>query len=123
VVIGQTPPVLTFQISVTDAFGTATDSVNVTVLPTSDTVTGTATWTAPTANVGNKGGKLNISAASNVIDPTLSMFVVGYGPMAVDPILGRPNYVLNVTGVDIAPISVTVRSSFGGSVTIPVTFK
>ncbi|HEY6808252.1 MAG TPA: hypothetical protein VI356_05190 [Myxococcales bacterium] len=123
VVSGATPPVLTFQISVTDAFGTATDSVNVKVLATTDTVTGNAVWTAPTAGTGNKGGILNVSAASSVTDSTMSMFVVGYGPMSVDPVLGLPNYVLKATGVDLAPISVTVRSSLGGSVTLPVVYK
>ena len=123
VVCCGTPPVLTFRISVTDAFGTATDSVNVTVVATTDTVTGTATWTAPTPNVGNKGGKLNVSAASSSLNPSLTMFVVGYGTMDIDPVLGRPNFVLSATGVDFPPVSVTVRTSLGGTVTIPVTFK
>lgn len=127
VALGDTPPVLTFQITVTDAFGTASASVNVTVLPTSDGfTTGLAQWkfTNPGVHkVGDKGGLLTVTVTDTVIDPDISLYVVGFGPMDVDPILGRPNYVFKATGVNPPPMMVTVRSNHGGSIDLPMTFK
>jgi K319-like protein len=127
VALTDTPPVLTFQITVTDAFGTASASVNVTVLPTTDSFTlGTAIWKFNTFSihkVGQKGGVLNVTVTDSVIDPNISLYVVGFGPMIEDPILGRPNYFFKATGVNPPPMSVIVRSNFGGSIEIPMTFK
>jgi hypothetical protein len=120
-------PVLTFQVTVTDAFGTASASVNVTVLPTSDAFTAaTAVWkfvNPGVHKVGAKGGILNVTVTDAVIDPAIELYVVGFGPMQVDPILGRPNYFFKATGVNSPPFSVIVHSNFGGSVEIPMTFK
>ncbi len=127
VALGDTPPVLTFQVTVTDAFGSASASVNVTVLPTTDGFSaGTLLWkfTNPGIHkVGDKGGILSVSVTDTVIDPDISLFVVGWGAMSVNPILGRPNYVFKATGVNPPPISVTVRSNHGGSIDLPLTFK
>jgi hypothetical protein len=124
---GAVPPVLTFQLSVADAFGSSTSLVNVTVLAATDTVTATADWKAPAGaplppRVGDKGGILTVNASSSVVDSTLSMYVVGYGYMQVDTVRGLPNYVLTLTGVA-APANVTVRSSRGGEATVPVALR
>jgi hypothetical protein len=128
---GQT--VLTFRLTVTDTFGTTTSTVNVTVLGTTDIVViGNAIWRAPTTlgagttigvhKVGDKGGRLKVSATSTVSSFNMSMYTVGYGFMEIDPILGLPNWATDVTGVD-APATVTVHSSLGGEDTQPVVLK
>jgi hypothetical protein len=120
--VGAPPERLTFRLAVTDAFGSATSSVNVDVVSATDTVTATAAWRAPTVppRVGSKGGKLTITATSSVVSPTVDLIGMGYGQMQN---LGGGNYSLILTGVPAPPATVTVRSSLGGSATTPVTVR
>ncbi|MFL5311050.1 MAG: hypothetical protein ACJ79H_11415 [Myxococcales bacterium] len=116
---------LTFKLTVSDFFGTTTGFVNVRVVNPTDSITATAAWRAPVGGihkVGVKGGILSVTAVDTVTDPTLSLFVVGFGPMQVDPILGLPNYRLKLTGVT-APATVTVRSSGGSESTTDVRIR
>jgi hypothetical protein len=69
---------------------------------------------------GVKGGKLGITATSSAVSPTVSLEVVGFGAMTN---LGRGAYNLNVVGVDTPPDTVTIRSSLGGSIVVPVTVR
>jgi hypothetical protein len=83
-------------------------------------------WRAPKITNGKggvrgaKGGKLGITATSSVVSPTVNLDVVGFGAMTN---LGRGNYNLNVVGVDPPPDTVTIRSSLGGSIIVPVTIR
>jgi hypothetical protein len=119
--------VLTFQLTVTDNFGTASASVNVTVVaaPTPDTLTVTAQWRAPIGGVhkvGVKGGQFRVTVTESITDPTIRIFVIGWGEAAVSPVLGLPTYIFRSDGVP-APASVTVRSSLGAESTVPVTIR
>ena len=69
-----------------------------------------------------KGGKLTITASTSFVDRQVPVVLtaIGYGAMTN---LGAGNYTLNVTGVSVAPDTVTVRSSKGGQVVIPVTIR
>lgn len=141
--------ILTFKLTVTDAFGTTTALVNVTVLGTVDVLTlGEAVWVAPKTpgqgtagavcgvgtlpacgsktihKVGDKGGKLTVGATSSINSVQLSLYVVNVGFMEPDPIVGLPTYTVSTTGVVDAPLSVLVRSSAGGELLItPVKLK
>jgi hypothetical protein len=117
--------VLTFQLTVTDNFGTSTALVNVRVLAPTDTITVTAVWRAPIGNVhkvGVKGGILSVSTVESINDATIRIQVIGYGDSEIDPIIGLPNYFFRATGVT-APATVTVRSSLGAESTVPVTIR
>src|SRR5205814_2365409 len=124
------PPIsLSFQLTATDSFGSSSATVNVTVVGATDLLDptlATAVWRdsavpkKPGTKVGQKGGKLTITASSSVISPSVNLTAVGYGAMTN---LGAGNYTLNVTGVTIPPQTVTVRSSLGGLIVIPVTFR
>jgi hypothetical protein len=70
--------------------------------------------------VGQKGGKLTVTATSSVISSSVDLTVVGFGGMTN---LGAGNYTLNATGVTIPPDSITVRSSLGGQIEVPVTVR
>jgi hypothetical protein len=124
VVFGGAPTSLTFVVSASDQFGTSTATVNVTVVGATDLVTATAVWRAPVAGKGNrvgqKGGKLTVTATSSVISSSVDLTVVGFGGMTN---LGAGNYTLNATGVTIPPDSITVRSSLGGQIEVPVTVR
>ena len=149
---------LTFQLTVTDAFGTSTSSVNVTVI---DPATADSFDPVPTAAHfklpavipfnkglpgkgnrvgfrGHKGGLLSVSASDTVVDPTIVMTVMGFGQMEPNPIApavgffpGLPNYLLKVTGLGFNPPTgpdgvtpqVTVHSSHGGEITIPLVIR
>jgi hypothetical protein len=136
--------ILTFKLTVTDTFGTTSATVNVTVLGTTDVLTGvTALWRAPTTpgqgvivgvhKVGDKGGLLKVAAISSVSSNKLSLqthaldLVGGLVPnttgfMEIDPILGLPSYTFDASGTN-APATVIVRSSLGGEATVTVTLK
>ncbi|MFL5370922.1 MAG: hypothetical protein ACJ78Z_12075, partial [Myxococcales bacterium] len=122
------PPgtVLSFQLAVTDNFGTSTSTVNVKVTNTPpDTLTVTARWRAPIGGVhkvGTKGGQLRVSVAESIADPTIKVQVIGWGDAFVSQTLGLPNYIFRADGVT-APETVTVRSSLGAEVTVPVTIR
>ena len=141
--------VLTFRLTVTDAFGTTSALVNVTVFGTPDVLSGgAAVIRFPTTSgqgtigatcgvgtlppcgagfvhkVGDKGGRMTVSVLDSVNSPTISVLVVGYGFMEIDPKLGLPNYTLDVTGQGFAaPATVLVRSSLGGELLIATTIK
>jgi hypothetical protein len=139
--------VLTFQLSVTDLFGTSSSTVNVTVVsPASvdfiDPALATATFKQPAVFAGKgarinfrgrKGGLLSVTAQDNLTDATIILTVMGSGQMEPNPVgppPGLPLYLLKVTGsgfdVPIGPDgrnTVTIHSSRGGEVTIPVTVK
>jgi hypothetical protein len=120
--------VLTFQLTVTDNFGTSTSSVNVRVVaaPTRDTLTVTAVWRTPIGGihkVGVKGGQLRITITESITDPTIRIFVIGWGEAMVSPVLGLPTYIFRADGVP-APATVTVRSSLGAeAIDVPVTIR
>jgi hypothetical protein len=115
---------LAFQITATDQFGSSIATVNVTVVGATDLLTATATWRAPVVGKGNrvgqKGGKLTVTATSSVISPSVDLTVAGFGGMTN---LGAGNYTLNATGVTLPPDTVTVRSTLGGQVIVPVTVR
>jgi hypothetical protein len=117
--------VLTFKLTVTDNFGTSTASVKVTIVNPPDTLTATAIWRTPIGNVhkvGVKGGQLRVTITESITDPTIRIFVIGWGEAAVSPVLGLPTYIFRSDGVP-APASVTVRSSLGAESTVPVTLR
>jgi len=120
--------VLTFQLTVTDNFGTQFSSVNVTVVaaPPPDTLTVTAQWRAPIGGVhkvGVKGGQLRVTITESITDPTIRVFVIGWGEGFVSPVLGLPTYIFRADGVP-APATVTVRSSLGAeAIDVPVTIR
>jgi hypothetical protein len=85
----------------------------------------TASWRAPIGGihkVGTKGGQLRITAVESITDPTIRVFVIGWGETFVSQLLGLPNYIFRADGVA-APETVTVRSSLGAEVTVPVTIR
>jgi K319-like protein len=117
--------VLTFQLTVTDNFGTSSASVKVTIVNPPDTITATAVWRAPIGGVhkvGVKGGQLRVTITESITDPTIRIFVIGWGEAMVSPVLGLPTYIFRADGVP-APDSVTVRSSLGAETTVPVTIR
>jgi hypothetical protein len=117
--------VLTFQLTVTDNFGTASSTVKVTVVAPRDTITATAVWRAPIGGVhkvGVKGGQLRVTITESITDPTIRIFVIGWGEAMVSPVVGLPTYIFRADGVP-APSSVTVRSSLGAETTVPVTIR
>jgi hypothetical protein len=135
---------LTFQVSVTDFFGTSTSLVSVSVVDPAtvdflDPLLASAVFKVPKVQgvagilnkglvhrVGTKGGLLSVAATESINDRTISLIVMGWGAMEVDPVNGLPRYILKVLGnggVENAPASVTVRSSRGGEVTIPVRIR
>jgi hypothetical protein len=119
--------VLTFRLTVTDNFGTQFSSVNVTVVaPPPDTLTVTAQWRAPIGGihkVGVKGGQLRVTITESITDPTIRVFVIGWGEGFVSPVLGLPTYIFRADGVP-APATVTVRSSLGAeAIDVPVTIR
>lgn len=113
---------LTFQLTVTDQFGSGIDTVNVTVKSPVDTLTAlTATWRAATGN--GKVGKF--TAAVTGSDPTavltLSEVSVVTGGVRVLGTMTQTNnppgsYTFTGAAVD-APRSITVRSNKGGVAT------
>jgi hypothetical protein len=132
VAFGGTPVTLTFQLGATDAFGTSTATVNVSVVGATDLISGaTAVWKSPVLRTGGggglgggvrgqKGGKLTVTATSSVRSSTVILTVVGFGGMQN---LGAGNYTLNATGIGFPPDTVTIRSSLGGQAVVPVTIK
>jgi K319-like protein len=130
---GTGPVSLAFQITATDQFGSSSAMVNVTVVGATDLLDpalATATWRDRAAQTGNggavggvrgqKGGKLTITASTSFVSPSVTLTAIGYGAMTN---LGAGNYTLNVTGVTLPPDTVTVRSSKGGQIVIPVTLR
>jgi hypothetical protein len=139
---------LTFNLAVTDAFGTTNSLVKVSVVSAAtDSLTlPTATFrTQKTAlgngaihKVGGKGGILKVgvtdSAPDGVNPATVQnkLFVDGWGEMSVDTVTGFPNYILNVPGLSrlnppppgVVPATVNIHSSGGGeALNVPVTIK
>lgn len=120
---------LTFRLTVTDTFGTTSSTVNVTVLGTvTDALTAVGvTYKFPTTlgqgttigvhKVGDKGGLLKLAATDSITSSTIAVYAVGFGFLEIDPILGLPNYALNMTGTAI-PNSVTFRTSLGAEATV-----
>jgi len=150
--------VLTFQLTVTDAFGTSTSSMNVTVVDPATTDSFDSVPTAAHFKLpaiiplnhglpgkgnrvgfrGHKGGLLSVSATDTVTDANIILTVMGFGQMEPNPISpapgffpGLPNYLLKVTGVgpgvptgpDGITQQVTVHSSRGGEITIPLVVR
>jgi hypothetical protein len=120
---GEVPAVLTFQLTVTDQFGTsAPDTVTVTVLPTADTLTATATWRP---GLRRQGNRLNVTATSTA--PTANLVVrevvaatggvrnLGLMGPARPPVPGT--FALTDKGAQ-APSSIRINSNFGGRVTL-----
>jgi hypothetical protein len=124
--VGLAPgTVLAFQLTVSDNFGTASSSVKVTVLAPRDTLTATAIWRTPLGNihkVGVRGGQLRVTITESITDQTIRIFAIGWGEAMVSPILGLPTYIFRADGVP-APETVTIRSSLGAEVTVPVTIR
>jgi hypothetical protein len=90
-----------------------------------DTLTVNARWRAPIGGihkVGTKGGRLDVSVTDSIVDPTIKIQVIGWGDAFVSPVLGLPNYIFRADGVP-APATVTVRSSLGAEVTLPVVIR
>ncbi len=132
---GQNIPdgtVLTFRVDVSNcnewswegtcATSSATVTVTITARPTpTDTLTGvTATWRVARS-------RLDVSATTS--DPTADLTVAGFGVMGpalptaagVPAPAGARSY--TQVGVTPAPADITVRSSLGASVTVPVTIR
>ena len=118
--------VLTFQLTVTDNFGSMSSTVNVTVVNVPDSLTVAAQWRAPIGGihkVGTKGGQLRVTITESITDPTIRVFVIGWGEGFVSPVLGLPTYIFRADGVP-APATVTVRSSLGAeAIDVPVTIR
>jgi hypothetical protein len=150
--------VLTFQLTVTDAFGTSTSNTNVTVVDPAtvdsfDTTLSIAHFKLPAviplnkgaAGKGNrvgfrgrKGGLLSVSATDSITDPTLILTVMGFGQMETAPLgpapgipPGLPHYLLKVPGAGFVPPvgpdgvtqQVTIHSSRGGEITLPIIIR
>jgi hypothetical protein len=113
---------LTFQLTVTDQFGSGIDTVNVVVTSPVDTLTGlTATWRAASGN--GKVGKLTV--AVNGSDPTAVLTVEEVSDVTgTTRVLGTMtqtnnpvgSYSFSGTAID-SPRSITVRSNKGGVAT------
>ena len=118
--------VLTFQLTVSDNFGSMSSTVNVTVVNVPDSLTVAAQWRAPIGGihkVGTKGGQLRVTITESITDPTIRVFVIGWGEGFVSPVLGLPTYIFRADGVP-APATVTVRSSLGAeAIDVPVTIR
>jgi hypothetical protein len=129
---------LTFQLTVTDTFGTTSSTVNVTVLGTvTDRLTAVGvTYKFPTTlgqgvqvcgggsglsgschKVGDKGGLLHLTATESINSSSIAVYAVGFGFLEIDPVLGLPAYSLDLTGTAI-PNSVTFRTSLGAEATV-----
>jgi len=128
--IGNAPAgtVFSFQLTVSDNFGTSTDSVNVTVLPVTDSIAAgvTARWRAPIGGihkVGVKGGQLRVTITDTVTDPTIRVFVIGWGEAQVSAVVGLPTYTFRQDGVSFPPDTVLVRTSRGSEETVPVQIR
>lgn len=118
------PTTLSFTLTATDTFGFTSDSVNVTVLPVTDTVQFTvATWAIQN---GKRGpfGKLNVTATSS--DPTaiLSLSELATDGSVVDWGTGSTTQA-NPTTFDWVenkgapqPVRLTITSSRGGTATV-----
>ena len=137
-VFGDAPISLSFRLTASDAFGTSRATVNVSVVGATDLLSGaTAVYRVRAAGGGGlggglgggglgggvrgqKGGKLTVTVTTSVVGSSVTLTVVGFGGMQN---LGAGNYTLNVTGVGTAPDTVTIRSSLGGQLVVPVTLK
>ncbi|HEY2029619.1 MAG TPA: hypothetical protein VGH20_10450, partial [Myxococcales bacterium] len=139
---------LTFNLAVTDAFGTTNSLVKVSVVAAAtDTIAvSEATFRAQKTalgkgaihKVGGKGGILKVGVTDNALDgvspaTTLNtLFVDGWGQMSVGTVNGFPTFILNFPGLTrinppppgIVPATVDVHSSGGAEVlNIPVTIR
>jgi hypothetical protein len=122
IVAPNTPAqVLTFQLAVSDQFGTGTDTVNITVRPLTDTLTATANW-RPAAK--KSGFKLNVTATSTIPTANLTVreVVAGTGKRVNWGVMNNAapppgTFALSVKGAA-APATVIIRSNFGGVVTL-----
>jgi len=128
---------LTFNLAVSDGFGTTNSLVKVSVVDAA-----TDTLTAPSAKfrtqktalgngaihkVGGKGGILKVGVNDTALDGVSpattfnTLFVDGWGQMSVGTVLGFPNFILNVPGLTrlnppppgIVPATVDIHSSGG----------
>jgi hypothetical protein len=127
---GLPDQVLTFQLTVTDQFGSHSASMTVTVKAATDTVTIIAAIWRATA----KGGTLTVNAQSTSAAAVLTAdaflaagTVIPLGALApaVPPRPGKApvvGLVVNTTGTP-QPATVVVRSSLGGSATVAVTIR
>ncbi|HEY6807258.1 MAG TPA: hypothetical protein VI160_00615 [Gemmatimonadales bacterium] len=130
--------VFTYQLDVTDQFGTGSSQMTVTVVDpaTIDTFAPNAVWRAPKIQfnvkkgvignrVGIKGGVLSVTLGdtlANGLPPDFTkpgfpdLFVMGWGKMELSTLPGIPpgSYRIRFFGVTAPPDHVTVRSSFGG---------
>jgi hypothetical protein len=100
----------------------------VTILAPTDSIAGatSAVFRAPVGGihkVGVKGGILTVSTTDTVLDPTIRVFVMGWGEMSADPVVGLPSYFFRATGVSFPPASVTVRTSRGSEETVPIRIR
>ena len=99
--------------------------MNVTVVNVPDSLTVAAQWRAPIGGihkVGTKGGQLRVTITESITDPTIRVYVIGWGEAFVSQLVGLPSYIFRADGVP-APASVTVRSSLGAEATVPVTIR
>lgn len=119
----STSTLLTFQLQVTDQFGTGTSSVNVTVIPPANVVTFlTATWKAVAS--GTRVGKLTVSAISanpKAVTLTLSDVPVVGTPLSLGTLsaVGSPPAIYRFAGSSIAqPFQLILNSSAGGSAAV-----
>ena len=122
---GKPSAVLTFKLTATDQFGSGSSSVSVTVLPLPDViVAGAAIWKAKTST-------LTLKASSNAAKALLTVdavkaadgTIMHLGAMAP----GRANkagrkFKFKRAGTP-KPVSLTIRSTLGGSVKASVTVK
>jgi hypothetical protein len=114
------PQTLTFQLAVSDQFGTGTDTVNVKVLALTDTLTATATW-RPAAK--KSGFKLNVTATSTI--PTANLTVREFNVNGNRENWGVMNnaapppgsFAMNVKGAP-PPARILIRSNFGGAINL-----
>jgi hypothetical protein len=105
------PTTLNFSLTVTNAFGSASASVAVAVVPVVDTVLITsATWSL-------RAKRFTVTAASSDTTGAAVLDVLGFGTMQS---LGGGAYAFAALSPSL-PASVTVRSSEGGFATLPVT--
>jgi hypothetical protein len=105
------PTTLNFSLTVTNAFGSASASVAVAVVPVVDTVLiTTATWSL-------RAKRFTVTAASSDTTGAAVLDVLGFGTMQS---LGGGAYAFAALSPSL-PASVTVRSSEGGFATLPVT--
>jgi hypothetical protein len=121
-----TATVLSFSLTATDSFGTASAIVNVTVLAGGDTVAipaGLSTWVIQRGQRGGFG-KLNVTATDNNPAATLTLTELGVDGSLTD--WGTGTKAPNAPGISNwnelkgapQPFSLTVRSNLGGSATV-----